>query len=49
MLMGMRARMAVMRMRRNKHRKLMIDQCRMWSTQGTVLEIVKIGQYVSDR
>jgi len=33
---GMRARMATMRMwmriRRKKHRKLMMDQCRMWRT-----------------
>jgi hypothetical protein len=33
---GMSARMARMRMRirRNKHRKLMMDQCRMWRTEG---------------
>jgi hypothetical protein len=38
MLMGMRARMAMvrMRMRRKEHRKLMIDQHRMWRTEGIV-------------
>jgi hypothetical protein len=37
-----------MRMRKNKHRKLMMDQRRMWRTKGIVLESVKIGQYISD-
>ena len=37
-----------MRMRRNKHRKPMMDQRRMWRTEGIVLESVKIGQYISD-
>jgi len=37
-----------MRMRRNKHRKPMMDQRRMWRTEGIVLESVKIGQYSSD-
>ena len=37
-----------MRMRMNKHRKLMMDQRRMWRTEGIVLESVKIGQYISD-
>jgi hypothetical protein len=46
MLMGMRARMAAMRMRRKKHRKLMMDQCRMWRTEDIVLESVKIGPYI---
>jgi hypothetical protein len=45
---GMRARMATMRMRRKKHRKPMMDQRRMWRTEGIVLESVKIGQYISD-
>src|SRR5882757_2867324 len=47
---GMRARMAMMRvrMRRKKHRKPMMDQRRMWRTDGIVLESVKIGQYISD-
>jgi hypothetical protein len=35
-------------MLRNKHRKPMIDQRRMWRTEGIVLESVKIGQYISD-
>jgi hypothetical protein len=47
MLTGMSATMR-MRMRRNKHRKLMMDQRRMWRTEGIVLESVKIGQYISD-
>jgi hypothetical protein len=37
-----------MRMRRNKHRKPMMDHCRMWRTEDIVLESVKIGQYISD-
>jgi len=47
---GIRARMATMRMRmrRNKHCKPMMDQCRMWRTEGIVLESVKIGLYISD-
>jgi hypothetical protein len=44
----MRARMATMRMRRKKHRKPMMDQRRIWRTEGIVLESVKIGQYISD-
>ena len=47
MLTGMSATMQ-MRMRRNKHRKPMMDQRRMWRTEGIVLESVKIGQYISD-
>jgi len=35
-------------MRRNNHRKPMMDQCRMWRTEGIVLESVKIGHYISD-
>jgi len=37
-----------MRMRRNKHRKLMMDQRRMWRTEGILLESVKIGHNISD-
>jgi hypothetical protein len=37
-----------MRIRRNTHRKPMMDQCRMWWTEGSVLESVKIGLYISD-
>jgi len=48
MSMGMMARMARMRMRMKKHCKPTMDQCRMWSTEGIVLESVKIGQYISD-
>jgi hypothetical protein len=47
MLTGMSATMR-MRMRRNKDRKPMMDQRRMWSPDGIVLESVKIGQYISD-
>jgi hypothetical protein len=36
-------------MRRNKHPKPMMDQCRMWRTEGIVIESVKIGQYISER
>ena len=46
MLMGMSATMR-MRMRRNKHLKTMMDQRRMWRTEGIVLQSVKIGQYIS--
>ena len=50
MLTCMRARMAMMQMqmRRMKHRKPMMDQRRMWRTEGIILESVKIGQYISD-
>jgi hypothetical protein len=50
MSMGIRARMAMMlmHMRRKKHRKPMMDQRRMWTTEGIVLESVEIGQYISD-
>jgi hypothetical protein len=46
----MRERMAIMRMRmrRKKHHKPMMDQSRMWRTEGIVLETVKIGLYISD-
>jgi hypothetical protein len=46
----MRERMAMMGMwlRRNMHCKLMMDQHRMWRTDGIGLESVKIGQYISD-
>jgi len=47
---GMNARMATMgmRMRRNKHRKPMMDQRRMCRIKGIVLEGVKIRLYISD-
>jgi hypothetical protein len=47
----MRARMAIMRMRmrRKKLRKPMMDQPRMWRTEGIVLESVKIRLYISDQ
>jgi len=47
---GMRGTMATMQMRirGNKHRKPMMDQHRIWTTEGIVLENVKIGQYSSD-
>jgi len=45
---GMRATMATTRMRRKKHPKPMMDQRRMWRTEGIALESVKIGQYISD-
>jgi hypothetical protein len=47
MLTGMCATMR-MQMRRNKHRKPMMDQRTMWRTEGIVQESVKIGQYISD-
>ena len=47
MLTGMSATM-LMRMRRNKHCKPIMDQRRMWRTEGIVLESVKIRQYISD-
>ena len=47
---GMRARMGLMlmRMRRKKHRKPMMDQRRIWRTEGIVLDSVKIGLNISD-
>jgi hypothetical protein len=45
---GMRARIATMRIRRKMNSKPMMDQGRMWRTEGIVLESVKIGQYISD-
>jgi len=42
------AMMATMWMRRKKHRKPMMDERRMWRTEGIVLESVKIGQDISD-
>jgi hypothetical protein len=45
--MGMSATMRIW-MKRNKHRKPMMEQHRMWRTEGIVLESVKIGQYISD-
>jgi len=35
-------------MRKQKHRKPMMDQHRMWRTDGVVLDSVKIGLYISD-
>jgi len=55
--MCMRVAMEAMRirMRRKKNRKPMIDQLRIWVTEGIVLEpegivpeSVKIGQYIAD-
>jgi len=37
-----------MRMRMKKYRKLLMDQCRMWRTEGIVLDSVKIRLYISD-
>jgi hypothetical protein len=37
-----------MRMRRKNHRKPMMDQRRMWRTEGIVLDCVEIGGYISD-
>ena len=37
-----------MRMRRKNHRKSMLDQHRMWRTEGIVLDSVKIVLYISD-
>jgi len=50
MSVGMSVRMAtmLMQMRRNKHRKPMMDQRRMLRTKGIVLESVKIRLYISD-
>jgi hypothetical protein len=48
MTTGMRARMAMMLIRRKKHCNPMMDQCRMWRTERIVLKSVKIGQYISD-
>jgi len=47
---GMTATMVMMQMwmRRKKHRRPMMDQCRIWRTEGIVLESVKIGEYISD-
>jgi hypothetical protein len=47
MSMGMRARVAIMWMRRIIHRKPTMDQHRMWRTEDIVLESVKIGPYIS--
>jgi hypothetical protein len=47
---GMGATIVTMRMRmkRKKHRKPMMDQCRLSRTGGIVLESVKIRQYILD-
>jgi hypothetical protein len=37
-----------MRMRRKMHWKPMMFQCRVWRTEGIVLDSVKIIQYISD-
>jgi hypothetical protein len=37
-----------MPMRRKKHCKPMIDQRRMWRTEGIVVDSVKIRLYISD-
>ena len=49
MLTGMMSRMATMRMRRKKNRKPMMNQRRMSTTDGIVIESVQIGPYFSDR
>jgi len=51
MSMGMRARMATMRMcmRRKKQSMQMMHQHRMCRTDSIVLESVKIEQYISDQ
>jgi hypothetical protein len=48
MATGMSASMVTIRMRRNNHPKPIMDQHRMWRTEGIVLESVKIGLYISD-
>jgi hypothetical protein len=50
MLMARTARIETIQiwMRRKKYCKPMIGQCRMWRTEGIVLESVKIGEYISD-
>jgi len=45
---GMRVRMATMQMRSKKHHNLTMDQPTMWSTEGIVVESMKIGQCFSD-
>jgi len=47
---GMRARMATMRMGMwwKIHCKPMMDQRRMWRTEGIVLESAEFGHYISD-
>ena len=46
---GMSAMMATMpmRMRKNKHRQPMMDQCNMWMTKGIVPESGKIRLYIA--
>jgi hypothetical protein len=46
---GMRVRMVMMLITMKKHCKPTMDRCRMWRTEGIVLEGVKIEQYISDR
>jgi len=38
--------MATMRMRRKKHRKPMMGQCRMWRTEGIVEPVMSMGMSV---
>jgi hypothetical protein len=38
----------LLRMNSKKHHKPMMDQCRMWRTEGIVLERVKIRLNISD-
>jgi hypothetical protein len=47
---GMSERMATMQiqMRRKMHCQPIMDQHRIWRTEGIVVESVKIGQYISD-
>ena len=49
-LTGIRVEIATVRigMRRKKHCKQMMNQCRMWRTQSIVLESVNIERYISD-
>jgi len=50
MMTSIRASMVKMqmRMRKNRHRKPMMDQRRIWRTEGILLESMKIGLYISD-
>jgi hypothetical protein len=50
MSMGMSASMVAMqmRMRRNTHRKPMMEQRKMWRTERKVLDSMKIAMYISD-
>jgi len=50
MTMAISARMVTMWIwiRRKQRCKPMMDQYRMWRTEGIVLPSVKLGQYISD-